>query len=460
MDIAASTRIPAIALTGVSPAARRKLDEVEEFVQNRCIPAETVFAQQLGVETKQRFATHHSIVEDLKEEARSRGLWNLFMAKEYCEDGAGFSNLEYALMAEQLGQSFIASECMNCSAPDTGNMEVLLKYGNLEQKKEWLQPLIDGEIRSAFLMSEPDVASSDATNIQFDIKRDGKDYILNGSKWWSSGAGDPRCELYIVMGKTDPCNPNPHRQQSVILVPSRTAGITVHRMLSVFGYDDAPHGHGHITFDNVRVPTANLVLDEGRGFEIIQGRLGPGRIHHAMRCIGVAERALNLMVSRAAEPKKKPFGKMLSQHDIVMARIARARAEIDAARLVVLNAALKIDNGDPKSAIGEIAEAKILVPEVLLRVLDDAIQLFGAAGVSQDTPLAYMWASARTMRLVDGPDEVHLLQLAKRETRRASVIRQKQARQETIMAEICQDRGITRVDPLHLGWTAQTKPRL
>ncbi|CVL06379.1 related to acyl-CoA dehydrogenases [Fusarium mangiferae] len=253
---------------------------------SECIPADTIFAQMLGNKPRDRFVAHPRILEDLKYEARRRGLWNLFLPRSHYAEGSGYSNLEYALMAEQLGKSQIASEAMNCSAPDSGNVEVLAKFGNAPQKKEWLEPLLEGKIRSAFLMTEPDIASSDATNIQFEIKRDGDSYVLNGSKWWSSGTGDPRCELYIVMGKTDPSNPNSHRQQSVLLVPARSAGITVHRMLSVFGYDDAPHGHGHISFNNVRIPATNLVLGEGRGFEIIQGRLGPGRIHHTMRCIG------------------------------------------------------------------------------------------------------------------------------------------------------------------------------
>ncbi|KAJ9150191.1 Acyl-CoA dehydrogenase/oxidase [Pleurostoma richardsiae] len=460
MDNAASARIPAAVAGKVSRKAQQTLDEVERFVQEKCIPGDAVFTHQLGLGARERFASHQRVLEDLKEEARKRGLWNLFLAKHARGEGSGFTNLEYGLMAEQLGKSLTASEAMNCSAPDTGNMEVLEKFGNAAQKKDWLGPLLDGKIRSAFLMTEPDIASSDATNIKFQIYREGNEYVLNGSKWWSSGAGDPHCEIYIVMGKTDPNNPNPYRQQSVVLVPARTPGITVHRMLSVFGYDDAPHGHGHISFNNVRIPVSNMVLGEGRGFEIIQGRLGPGRIHHTMRCIGAAERALDLIISRIHEPSKKPFGKMLHEHGLVLSRVARARIGIDSARLVVLNAAVKMDEGNAKLAMKEIAEAKVLVPQVLDRVLDNAIQIYGGAGVSQDTPLAYMWASARTMRLVDGPDEVHLLQLGKRECRRAQEVRERLEKQKVLEEKLFQYYNLSKVDPLHLGWTHETKPKL
>lgn len=296
-------------------------------------------------------------------------------------------------------------------------MEVLAKYGNEAQKRQWLVPLLEGRIRSAFLMTEPDVASSDATNIQLDIRREGNDYVLNGSKWWSSGAGDPRCQIYLVMGKSNASHPDPYKQQSVVLVPADTRGITVHRMLSVYGYDDAPHGHGHITFSNVRVPVSNMVLGEGRGFEIIQGRLGPGRIHHAMRTIGAAEKALDWLIARINDDRKKTFGHSLSSHGVILEWIARSRIDIDAARLVVLNAAIQIDVGDAKSALKEIAEAKVLVPQVALQVIDRAVQVYGAAGVCQDTPLANMWALVRTLRIADGPDEVHLQQLGRRENK-------------------------------------------
>lgn len=324
----------------------------------------------------------------------------------------GFSNLEYGLMAEYLGKSVIAPEVTNCSAPDTGNMEVLAKYGTPAQQQEWLTPLLEGKIRSAFLMTEPDIASSDATNIALTMKREGDHYVLNGSKWWSSGAGSPDCKLFIVMGQTDPSHASVYKRQSVMLVPAATPGVHIHRMLSVMGFDDAPHGHGHITFTNVRVPAANMVLGAGRGFEIIQGRLGPGRIHHAMRAIGIAEKALEWMLMRVNDPAKRPFNRSLSEHGTIIAQIARSRIDIDASRLVILNAAIKIDEMNAKSALLEIAEAKILVPNMTLDVLDRAMQAFGGAGLSQDTPLAAMWAHARTLRIVDGPDEVHLMQVS------------------------------------------------
>lgn len=294
-------------------------------------------------------------------------------------------------------------------------MEVLARYANEAQKQQWLTPLLEGKIRSAFLMTEPEVASSDATNIQLSMRREGDEYVLNGSKWWSSGAGDPRCKLYLVMGKTDPETMNIYRAQSIILVPAETPGITVHRMMNVYGYDDAPHGHGHISFNNVRVPAANMVLGEGCGFEIIQGRLGPGRIHHAMRSIGAAEKALEWLIARVNDDNKKTFGRKLSSHGVILEWIARSRIEIDAARLIILNAAVKIDNGDAKAAMKEIAEAKILVPQTALTVIDRAVQAYGGAGVSQDTPLAYMWALIRTLRIADGPDEVHLHQMGRKE---------------------------------------------
>jgi len=325
-------------------------------------------------------------------------------------------------MAEYLGKSRTASEAVNCAAPDTGNMEVLAKYGNEAQKKQWLQPLLDGHIRSAFLMTEPDVASSDATNIQLSMKKDGNDWVLNGQKWWSSGAGDPRCKIYIVMGKSDPGNKDPYKQQSVILVPANTPGVKIERMLSVYGYDDAPHGHGHISFKNVRVPASNMVLGPGRGFEIIQGRLGPGRIHHAMRTIGAAEKALDWMLMRINDPKKTPFGKQLKEHGVILEWVAKSRIEIDAARLVVLNAAIKIDELGAKGALKEIAEAKVLVPQMALTVIDRAVQSFGGAGVCQDTPLANMWAQIRTLRLADGPDEVHLQQMGRNENKRGQEV--------------------------------------
>ncbi|OQE92636.1 hypothetical protein PENNAL_c0007G10519 [Penicillium nalgiovense] len=414
--MSASSRIPPIAQPFVSEQAKRTLDLVEEFVEKDCIPADTVFSAQLG-EGEKRWTTTPAVLEGLKEKAKKLGLWNMFLPKNHFTQGAGYSNLEYGLMAELLGKSKVASEATNNAAPDTGNMEVFAKYGNDAQKKQWLTPLLEGKIRSAFLMTEPDVASSDATNIELNIRREGNEYVLNGSKWWSSGAGDPRCAVYLVMGKTDPTNPDTYKQQSVILVPAGLPGITVHRMLTVYGYDDAPHGHGHITFKDVRVPASNMVLGEGRGFEIIQGRLGPGRIHHAMRAIGAAERALEWLIARVNDERKMTFGKPLVAHGVILEWIAKSRIEVDAARLIVLNAAIKIDQGDAKSALKEIAQAKVLVPQTALTIIDRAVQAYGAAGVCQDTPLAYLWAGIRTLRIADGPDEVHLQQLGKRENK-------------------------------------------
>ncbi|KAK2799386.1 hypothetical protein FQN50_008492 [Emmonsiellopsis sp. PD_5] len=414
--MAASTKIPQIALPFVSERAKKTLDLIQEFVEKDCIPADTVFQAELG-QGQQRWTTTPVILEELKAKAKKLGLWNMFLPRNHFKEGAGFSNLEYGLMAEYLGKSRVASESTNNAAPDTGNMEVLAKYGNAAQKKQWLEPLLEGKIRSAFLMTEPDVASSDATNIKLDIRREGNEYVINGQKWWSSGAGDPRCAIYIVMGKTDATNPSPYKQQSVVLVPANTPGITIHRMLTVYGYDDAPHGHGHLTFNNVRVPVSNMVLGEGRGFEIIQGRLGPGRIHHAMRAIGAAERALDYLIARANDESRKPFGAVLSSHGVILEWIARSRIEIDAARLIVLNAAIKIDSADAKAALREIAEAKVLVPQMALTVIDRAVQAHGGMGVCQDTPLASMWANIRTLRLADGPDEVHLQQMGKRENK-------------------------------------------
>ncbi|EPS34378.1 Acyl-CoA dehydrogenase family member 11 [Penicillium oxalicum] len=412
--MSASTRIPVIAQPFVSERAKKTLDLVEEFVEKECIPAEAVFSAQLG-EGEKRWQTTPAVMEELKAKAKKLGLWNMFLAKSHFKEGAGYSNVEYGLMAEILGKSKVASEATNNAAPDTGNMEVLAKYGNEAQKKEWLAPLLEGKIRSAFLMTEPDVASSDATNIELEIRREGNEYVLNGSKWWSSGAGDPRCKVYLVMGKSDPKNTDTYRQQSVVLCPADAPGVTVHRMLHVYGYDDAPHGHGHITFKNVRLPLSSMVLGEGRGFEIIQGRLGPGRIHHAMRTIGAAEKALEWMIARVNDERKKTFGKALSSHGVILEWIAKSRIEVDAARLIVLNAAIKIDQGDAKAALKEIAEAKVLVPQSALAIIDRAVQAYGAAGVCQDTPLAYMWAGIRTLRIADGPDEVHLQQMGRRE---------------------------------------------
>ena len=351
------------------------------------------------------------IVETLKPRAREAGLWNLFLPASH--HGAGLTNLEYAPLAEIMGAYPWASEVFNCSAPDTGNMETLERYGTEEHKQRWLKPLLAGEIRSCFAMTEPDVASSDATNIQTRITREGDHYVINGRKWWSSGAGDPRCQLFIVMGKTDPDSPDKYRQQSMILVPRGTPGMTIKRMLPVFGFDDAPHGHAEILFENVRVPVENILLGEGRGFEIAQGRLGPGRIHHCMRAIGIAERALAMMCKRALE--RRPFGKPLADQGVMVDRIAQSRILIDQCRLLTLHAAWRMDTVGNKVARTEIAEIKVAAPDMACQVIDWAIQAHGGGGVTEDFPLAYMYKIARTLRIVDGPDEVHRFQLGRME---------------------------------------------
>jgi acyl-CoA dehydrogenase len=386
--------------------------KLTSFMEEQVYPNEKLYEQQLN-EQENRWTTVPPILEELKEKAKAEGLWNLFLPES--EYGAGLSNVEYAPLCEIMGRSLIGPEVFNCNAPDTGNMEVLVRYGTEEQKERWLKPLLKGEIRSCFSMTEPNVASADATNIEASIEIDGDDYIINGRKWWSSGAGDPRCKVSIFMGKTS-TEVGRYEQQSMILVPLDTEGVKVERMLSVFGYDHAPHGHGEISYENVRVPKENILWGEGKGFAIAQGRLGPGRIHHCMRLIGAAERALEELCKRVQN--RVAFGKPLSQQGVIREWIADSRIEIEQSRLLTLKAAYMMDRVGNKEAKSEIAMIKVIAPSMALRVLDRAIQALGAAGVSEDYTLAAQWANARTLRMADGPDEVHRAQVAKLELRK------------------------------------------
>ena len=395
-----------------SEKAKAYQDRLKVFMDTHVYPNEATFAKQIGEGDRWQPVP---IVEELKKKARSEGLWNLFLPDS--EYGAGLTNLEYTPLCEVMGRSPMAPEVFNCSAPDTGNMEVLVRYGTEEQKEQWLKPLLEGKIRSAFCMTEPEVASSDATNIQASIVRDGDEYVINGNKWWASGAADPRCKIYIFMGKTDPDGPR-HKQQSMILVPSDAPGVKMVRSLDVFGYDHAPHGHGHITFKDVRVPVSNMLLGEGRGFEIAQGRLGPGRIHHCMRIIGVAERALEALCKRAKS--RVAFGRKLAEMGSVRQDMAKSRMEIDQARLLTMYAAHMMDTVGNKAARTEIAMIKVVAPNMALRVLERAIQVHGGMGVSSDTWLAAAWAHIRALRLADGPDEVHLETITRLELKKHS----------------------------------------
>ncbi|MYM39082.1 acyl-CoA dehydrogenase family protein [Duganella qianjiadongensis] len=397
-----------------SPKVQALQSRLTEFMQAHIYPNEARYEAEVAANRAAGNAWLPTrVVEELKQTARAAGLWNLFLPD--AEHGAGLSNLEYAPLCEIMGRVIWAPEVFNCSAPDTGNMEVLVRYGSAQQQRDWLEPLLDGRIRSCFGMTEPDVASSDATNITSSIVRDGDEYVINGRKWWSSGGSDPRCKVFIFMGKTDAGNPDRHRQQSMILIPRDTPGVTVRRNLPVFGFDDAPHGHAEIDFEQVRVPVTNLLLGEGRGFEIAQGRLGPGRIHHCMRLIGLAERALEMMCRRNLH--RVVFGKALAEQGVSLERIAEARILIDQARLLVLNAAYMMDTVGNKVAAKEIAMIKVAAPAMACKVIDWAIQMFGGAGMA-DPFLASAYAAARALRLADGPDEVHRNHIGKLELAR------------------------------------------
>ncbi|KAM0791158.1 hypothetical protein ACM66B_005643 [Microbotryomycetes sp. NB124-2] len=403
-----------------SQFAKDKLAVLCKFVDEECLPAEATYWAQVSTDPAYRWKSEPAIMEELKEKAKKVGLWNLFLSKEHYPDvGVPLTNLEYSVMAEVMGRApKIAPEACNCSAPDTGNMEVLARYGTQAQKDKWLKPLLEGKRRSAFAMTEKGVASSDATNIRTSIRKEGNEIVINGHKWWISGAGDPRCFVHLLMGKSD-TSASKHQQQSMVIIPANAKGVKVVRPMHVFGFDEAPEGHMEIIYDNVRVPLENLIGGWGRGFEIIQGRLGPGRIHHCMRSIGIASRALELMLMRVTDPTRVTFGKQLYQHGTVVAEIAKSRMEIDQARMMVLSAAHQIDLVRAKGAMKDIGMAKAIVPKMVGEVIDRAMQVHGAEGICQDQPLAFMWAAIRTLRFADGPDEVHIQQIGLKELKEA-----------------------------------------
>jgi acyl-CoA dehydrogenase len=394
-----------------SPKVKELQARVSAFMDEHVYPNEARFHAEIAQGDRWQPT---KVVEELKAKAKEAGLWNLFLPES--TRGAGLTNQEYAPLCEIMGRSGLGPETFNCSAPDTGNMEVFERYGTAEHKERWLKPLLNGEIRSAFAMTEPAVASSDATNIETEIRREGDEYVINGRKWWTSGIGDPRCKVLILMGKTDKSNPDRYRQQSMVVVPRDAKGVTVHRMLPVFGYDDAPHGHGEVSFENVRIPVTDVLLGEGRGFEIAQGRLGPGRIHHCMRTIGVAERALERLCKRVTT--RVAFGKKISEQGVTLERIAESRMMIEQARLLVLKAAYMMDTVGNKHARAEIAMIKVIAPNISCKIIDWAIQAHGGGGVSEDFGLASAYAHARTLRLADGPDEVHREQIARLELKK------------------------------------------
>lgn len=399
---------------GISDRLQPILDAVQTMIEDEIAPVDAEFLAEVEIGDRWQFTKRQTeILETLKSSARAKGLWNFWLTDS--KKGAGLSTVEYAYLAEQMGKSHLAPEVFNCNAPDTGNMEVFERYSSDQLKSKWLKPLMDGQIRSAYLMTEPDVASSDATNIAMTCVRDGDDYVLNGEKWWATGAGDPRCAVYIVMVRTSHEGPK-HQQHSMIVVDAASAGITKLRPMQVYGHDDAPHGHYHIRFENVRVPAENMLLGEGRGFEISQGRLGPGRIHHCMRAIGMAEKALELLCKRSLS--REAFGKEIAQLGANYDYIAEARMEIEQARLLCLKAAWMMDQGDARAAAPWISQIKVIAPEIALKITDRAVQMFGAQGISQDTPLAHQWTHLRTLRLADGPDAVHRRQVARAELRK------------------------------------------